>query len=92
MEEERGCARPTKVQGYHTTQPITETVGECFRRKDIRRRVECDFGEERQGFRKARGTADGMYVLRQMVEKRLGTGQHGSRKYGSGVRQSGESF
>ena len=33
--------------------------------------VEGDFGEEQQGFRKGRGTADGMYVLRQMVEKRL---------------------
>ena len=37
----------------------------------IRRRVECDFGEEQQGFMKGRGTADGMYVMRQMVEKRL---------------------
>ncbi len=37
----------------------------------IRRTVEGDFGEEHQGFRKGRGTADGMYVLRQMVEKRL---------------------
>ena len=37
----------------------------------IRRRVEGDFGEEQQGFRKGRGAADGMYVLRQMVEKRL---------------------
>ena len=37
----------------------------------IRKRVECDFWEEWQGFRKGRGTADGMYVLRQMVEKRL---------------------
>ena len=36
-----------------------------------RRRVECDFVEEQQGFIKERGTADGMYVLRQMVEKRL---------------------
>ena len=34
-------------------------------------RQEGDFGEEQQGFRKGRGTADGMYVLRQMVEKRL---------------------
>ena len=34
----------------------------------IRRRVEC---EEQQGFREGRGTADGMYVLRQMVEERL---------------------
>ena len=37
----------------------------------IRRRVECYFGEEQQGFVKGRGTSDGMYVLRQMVEKRL---------------------
>ena len=37
----------------------------------ISRRIEGDFGEEQQGFRKGRGTADGMYVLRQMVEKRL---------------------
>ena len=37
----------------------------------IRRRVECDFGEEHKGFMKGRGTADGMYVLKQMVEKRL---------------------
>ena len=36
-----------------------------------RRRVEGDFWEEQQGFRKGRRTADGMYVLRQMVEKRL---------------------
>ena len=32
--------------------------------------MEGDFGEE-QGFRKGRGTADGMYVLRQIVEQRL---------------------
>ena len=37
----------------------------------IRIRVEGDFGEEQQGFGKWRRTADGMYVLRQMVEKRL---------------------
>ena len=33
--------------------------------------MEGDFGEEQQGFIKERGTADGMYVLRQMVDKRL---------------------
>ena len=38
----------------------------------IRRRVEGDFGEQLQGARKGRETADWMYVLRQMVEKRLG--------------------
>ena len=42
-----------------------------FRRKNQERRVECDFGEEQQGFRKGRGTADGMYVQRQMVENTL---------------------
>ena len=37
-------------------------------------------GEDQQGFRKGRGTADGMYVLRQMVEKRLEV--HGSMARG----------
>ena len=37
----------------------------------IRIRVEGDFGEEKQRFGKWRRTANGMYVLRQMVEKRL---------------------
>ena len=35
----------------------------------IRRIVECEMGEEQQGFR--RGTADGMFILRQPVEKKL---------------------
>ena len=37
-------------------------------------------GEDQQGFRKGRGTADGMYILRQMVEKRLDV--HGSMALG----------
>ena len=37
----------------------------------IRRIVECDFGENSNGSGRERGTADGMYVLRQMVEKIL---------------------
>ena len=37
----------------------------------IRRRIDGDFGEEQQGFRKGRGTEDGMYALRHMVGKRL---------------------
>ena len=54
----------------------------------IRRRVEGDFGEEQQGFRKGRGAADGMYVLRQMVEKRTG----GTGQYDSWVRRPRENF
>ena len=34
-------------------------------------RVEGDLWEEQHGSRKGRGTVDGIYVLRQMVEKRL---------------------
>ena len=37
----------------------------------IRQRVEQELGEDQQGFRKDRGTTDGMFALRQLVEKRL---------------------
>ena len=37
----------------------------------IRRIVECEMGEEQQGFRRGRGTADGKFTLIQLVEKRL---------------------
>ena len=37
----------------------------------IRRKVEQELGEEKQRFRKGRGTTDGMFALRQMVEKRM---------------------
>ena len=36
-----------------------------------RRRVECDFGEEHQGFTKGRGTADGLHALREVIERRM---------------------
>ena len=37
----------------------------------IQKRLEHEFGEEQQGFRKGRGTTDGMFALRQLAEKRL---------------------
>ena len=37
----------------------------------IRKKVEQELGEEQHGFRNGRGTTDGMFALRQMVEKRL---------------------
>ena len=37
----------------------------------IRKRVEQELGEGQQGFRKGSGTTDGMFALRQLVEKML---------------------
>ena len=37
----------------------------------IRKKVEQELGEGQQGFRKGRGTTDGMFALRQLVEKML---------------------
>ena len=37
----------------------------------IRRIVECEMEEEQEGFRRGRGTAGGMFTLRQLVEKKL---------------------
>ena len=39
--------------------------------KRLRERVEPELGEEQLGFRRGRGTTDGMFSLRQLVEKRL---------------------
>ena len=38
----------------------------------IRKSVEMESKEEQQEFRKGRGTTDGMFALRKLVEKRLG--------------------
>ena len=37
----------------------------------IRKNVVMEIREEKQGFRKGRGTTDGMFTLRQLLEKRL---------------------
>ena len=61
---------PGKYWGITLLRQVLKLLERVLDAK-IRRRVECDFGEEQQGFMKGRGTADGMYALRQMVEKRL---------------------
>ena len=38
---------------------------------EVWRIVECEMGEEEQGFRRGRGTAERMFTQRQLVEKRL---------------------
>ena len=61
---------PGKYRGITLLSQVLKLLATVLDAR-IRRRVEGDFGEEQQGFRKRRGTSDGMYVLRQMVEKRM---------------------
>ena len=58
---------------YRGITPLSQVLKLLERVLDARigRRVEVDFREEQQVFRKGIGTADGMNVLRQMVEKKL---------------------
>ena len=65
-----GVHDPGKYRGITLLSKVLKLLESVLDAR-IRRRVEWDFGEEQQGFMKGRGTADGMYVLRQMVEKRL---------------------
>ena len=82
-QRKRGCTRPRKVQGHHTTQPSTETVAEGSKWVRITRRVEGNFGEEQQGFRKGKGT---VYICPE-TDGREEAGCTG--QYGSGVRRPG---
>ena len=61
---------PGKYRGITLLRQVLKLLGRVLDAR-IRRRVDGDFVEEQQVFRKGRETADGMYVLRQMVEKRL---------------------
>ena len=61
---------PGKYRGITLRSQVLKLVERVLDAR-IRRRVEGDFGEEQQGFMNERGTSDGMYVLKQMVEKRL---------------------
>ena len=61
---------PGKYRGIELFSQVLKLLERVLDAR-IRGRVEGDFGEEQQGFGKWRGTTDGIYVLRQMAEKRL---------------------
>ena len=60
---------PGKYRGITLLSQVVLKLLERVLDAMIRRRVEGDLGEEQHGFRKERGTADGMYIMRQMIEK-----------------------
>ena len=70
MEEERDGHDAGKWRGITLLSEVLKLLARVLEAR-IKRRVEGEFGEEQQGFGKGRGTANGMYVLRQMVKKRL---------------------
>ena len=70
MEEERRCARIREILRHKFLSHILKLLERILDGR-IRKRVEQELGEEQQGFRKGRGTTDGMFALRQLVEKRL---------------------
>ena len=61
---------PGKYRGITLLSNVLK-VSESILDGRIRRIVECEVGEEQQGFRRGRGTADGMFTLRQLVEKKI---------------------
>ena len=61
---------PGKYRGITLLSQVMELLERVLDARS-RRIIEGDFGEEQQGFIKERATAEGMYVLRHMEEKRL---------------------
>ena len=49
----------------------TFAISILYRYVYVRKKIECEIGEEHQGFRKGRGTTDGLSTLRQFVDKKL---------------------
>ena len=70
IAEEGRCARPGKYRGIAFLSHIIKLLERTLDGR-IRKRVEQEFGEEQQGFRKGKGKTDWMFALRQLVEKRL---------------------
>ena len=61
---------PGKYRGITLLSHIMKLLERILDKK-LREIVEQELGEEQLGFRKGRGTTDGMFSLRQLVEKRL---------------------
>ena len=67
----KGDAQDTgKYRGITLLSHIMKLL-EMILEKRLREKVEHKLGEEQLGFRKGRGTTDGMFSLRQLVETRL---------------------
>ena len=61
---------PGKYRGITLLSHIMKLL-ERILDKRLREKVEHKLGEKQLGFRKGRGTTDGMFALRKLVEKRL---------------------
>ena len=61
---------PVKYRGITLLSHIMKLLQRIL---DVRilKRVEHEFGEEQQGFKKGRGTTNGIFALRQLADKRL---------------------
>ena len=67
---------PGKYRGITLLSNIMKLL-ERILDKRLREKVELKLGEEQLGFRKGRGTTDGMFALRQLVEKTGDARAHG---------------
>ena len=72
MEDERDVHDPGKYRGITLLSQVLKLL-ERVLDGQIRKKIDCEICEEQQGFRKGRGTTDGLFTLRQFVEKTLET-------------------
>ena len=61
---------PGKYRGFRLLSHVLKVLERILNGR-IRRIVEWDMEEEEQGFRRGIDTVDGMFTLRQLVEKKL---------------------